>query len=120
MPDRGFWSWLASDPGKAAMAGAAGGLVRWITLRDTWREFSSRGPKSRRPSVAAVVAPGQLTMPPRTMAGARSGAVVAAVAVRVAVRAGHPCTAAMAAAAAAPGRLRAAGGAATPRARAAS
>ena len=38
MPDRGFWAWLASDPGKAAMAGAAGGLVRWITLRDNWKE----------------------------------------------------------------------------------
>jgi hypothetical protein len=36
--DTGFWAWLASEPGKAALAGAAGGLVRWITLRDNWRE----------------------------------------------------------------------------------
>ena len=34
----GFWAWLASEPGKAALAGAAGGLVRWITLRDNWKE----------------------------------------------------------------------------------
>jgi hypothetical protein len=34
----GFWAWLASEPGKAALAGAAGGLVRWITLRDSWWE----------------------------------------------------------------------------------
>lgn len=34
----GFLGWLASEPGKAALAGAAGGLVRWITLRDNWRE----------------------------------------------------------------------------------
>lgn len=38
MADRGFLAWLASEPGKAALAGAAGGLVRWITLRDSWRE----------------------------------------------------------------------------------
>lgn len=38
MPDKGFWYWLASDPGKAALAGALGGLVRWITLRDSWKE----------------------------------------------------------------------------------
>jgi len=30
--------WLASDAGRAAIAGAAGGLVRWVTLRDDWRE----------------------------------------------------------------------------------
>ncbi len=30
--------WLFSDAGKAAIAGAAGGLVRWVTLRDDWRE----------------------------------------------------------------------------------
>lgn len=34
----GFLAWLASEPGKAALAGAAGGLVRWITLRDSWLE----------------------------------------------------------------------------------
>ena len=36
--DTGFLNWLASEPGKAALAGAAGGLVRWITLRDNWTE----------------------------------------------------------------------------------
>lgn len=34
----GFLAWLATDPGKAALAGALGGVVRWITLRDDWRE----------------------------------------------------------------------------------
>lgn len=38
LPERSFFAWLASDPGKAAIAGAAGGLVRWITLRDSWLE----------------------------------------------------------------------------------
>ncbi len=36
--EKSFLAWLASEPGKAALAGAAGGLVRWITLRDSWRE----------------------------------------------------------------------------------
>lgn len=34
----GFFAWLASDTGKAVIAGALGGLVRWITLRSDWRE----------------------------------------------------------------------------------
>lgn len=38
MPDRNLWQWLGSDPGKAALAGALGGIVRWITLRDNWKE----------------------------------------------------------------------------------
>lgn len=39
MQDNGdIISWLTSDPGKAALAGALGGLVRWLTLRDHWRE----------------------------------------------------------------------------------
>jgi len=33
-----MFQWLASDTGRAAIAGAAGGLVRWVTLRDDWRE----------------------------------------------------------------------------------
>jgi len=36
--DGGFLAWLWSEPGKAALAGAAGGVVRWVTLRDSWRE----------------------------------------------------------------------------------
>lgn len=35
-----FIDWLFSDPGKAAVAGALGGIVRWITLRHNWREGS--------------------------------------------------------------------------------
>lgn len=31
-------SWLGSEPGKAALAGAAGGIVRWLTLRSSWIE----------------------------------------------------------------------------------
>jgi len=31
-------AWLFSDAGRAAIAGAAGGVVRWVTLRDNWRE----------------------------------------------------------------------------------
>lgn len=38
MKDPSIWKWLASDPGRAALAGALGGLVRWITLRDSWKE----------------------------------------------------------------------------------
>lgn len=44
MPDRGdlgFFTWLATEPGKAALAGALGGIVRWITLRDNWKEGSA-------------------------------------------------------------------------------
>lgn len=32
-----FWSWLASIKGDAAVAGAAGGIVRWATLREDWK-----------------------------------------------------------------------------------
>ena len=38
MPERSLWQWITSDPGKAALAGALGGIVRWITLRDSWKE----------------------------------------------------------------------------------
>lgn len=38
MPERGFISWLASEPAMLAIAGAAGGVVRWITLRNNWKE----------------------------------------------------------------------------------
>lgn len=31
-------AWLHSDAGAAALAGAAGGLVRWMTLRENWRD----------------------------------------------------------------------------------
>ena len=30
--------WLWSDPGKAVLAGAAGGIVRWLTLREKWSD----------------------------------------------------------------------------------
>lgn len=30
--------WLGSDPGRAALAGALGGIVRWLTLRHSWKE----------------------------------------------------------------------------------
>ena len=33
-----FSAILTGDASKAALAGAAGGLVRWITLRSDWRE----------------------------------------------------------------------------------
>jgi len=36
--DGNFIAWLASESGKAALAGAAGGIVRWVTLRDSWKE----------------------------------------------------------------------------------
>jgi hypothetical protein len=31
-------AWLHSDAGQMALAGAAGGLVRWLTLRENWRD----------------------------------------------------------------------------------
>jgi hypothetical protein len=31
-------SWLWSEPGRAALAGALGGIVRWVTLRENWRD----------------------------------------------------------------------------------
>lgn len=33
-----FWTWLVSEPGRAAVAGAAGGIVRWLTLHPSWKE----------------------------------------------------------------------------------
>lgn len=33
-----FLHWLGSDAGRAAIAGALGGVVRWITLRERPRE----------------------------------------------------------------------------------
>lgn len=42
MPNKWPWAdlmgWLQSDAGQMAMAGAAGGLVRWLTLREHWRD----------------------------------------------------------------------------------
>lgn len=32
-----FLHWLGTDPGRAAVAGALGGIVRWITLKEHWR-----------------------------------------------------------------------------------
>lgn len=34
----GLFTWLLSDAGTAALAGAAGGLVRWLTLRESMRD----------------------------------------------------------------------------------
>lgn len=33
-----FLTWLQGDAAAAAAAGAAGGLVRWLTLRENWRD----------------------------------------------------------------------------------
>ena len=33
-----LWELLTIEPGKLAIAGALGGMVRWVTLRDNWRE----------------------------------------------------------------------------------
>lgn len=33
-----FLQWLVSEPGRAAIAGALGGIVRWITLRESIAE----------------------------------------------------------------------------------
>ena len=39
MPERpDLISWLWTEPGKAALAGALGGIVRWMTLRENWRD----------------------------------------------------------------------------------
>ena len=35
---RDYISWLAGDKGQLAIAGALGGLVRWLTLREHWRD----------------------------------------------------------------------------------
>jgi len=34
----GFVSWFFTDAGRAIFAGAMGGLVRWLSLRDNWKE----------------------------------------------------------------------------------
>lgn len=33
-----FFQWLATDPGRMAVAGALGGIVRGLTLRESWSE----------------------------------------------------------------------------------
>ena len=33
-----FFEWVFSSDGQTALAGALGGLVRWITLRDNWTD----------------------------------------------------------------------------------
>jgi hypothetical protein len=33
-----WWDWIGTDAGKAAIAGAAGGIVRWLTLRQNPKE----------------------------------------------------------------------------------
>lgn len=33
-----FFEWLFSVKGQIALAGALGGVVRWLTLRQMWRE----------------------------------------------------------------------------------
>lgn len=37
-PPQDFIAWLQGDGGRAAVAGALGGVVRWVTLRESWRE----------------------------------------------------------------------------------
>jgi hypothetical protein len=34
----GFWAWLLADKGQLAVAGALGGVVRWLSLREDWRD----------------------------------------------------------------------------------
>lgn len=36
MPD--FLAWLLGDKGQIAIAGVLGGLVRWLALRENWRD----------------------------------------------------------------------------------
>ena len=31
-------AWLFSEDGRAAISGAAGGIVRWVTLREHWKD----------------------------------------------------------------------------------
>ena len=33
-----LWSWIMTDQAKTALAGAAGGIVRWVTLRERWQD----------------------------------------------------------------------------------
>jgi hypothetical protein len=35
---RDWGSWISTDTAKLMLAGAAGGIVRWVTLRQNWRE----------------------------------------------------------------------------------
>ena len=35
-----LFGWLGTDTGKLILAGAAGGVVRWLTLRNNWKEGS--------------------------------------------------------------------------------
>ena len=37
-PPPEFFEWIISGDGRAAVAGALGGLVRWITLREHWTD----------------------------------------------------------------------------------
>ena len=32
-----FWSWIISEKGQLAVAGALGGMVRWLSLREDWK-----------------------------------------------------------------------------------
>lgn len=38
MSDHGWVAWLVGDKGQVILAGAAGGIVRWLTLRESWRD----------------------------------------------------------------------------------
>lgn len=33
----GFWAWLLGEKGQIAIAGALGGIVRWLSLREDWQ-----------------------------------------------------------------------------------
>lgn len=35
---RDWHLWVSTDTAKLMLAGAAGGIVRWVTLRQSWRE----------------------------------------------------------------------------------
>jgi membrane associated rhomboid family serine protease len=37
-PPSDLIGWLFTPEGKAAIAGAAGGIVRWVTLREHWKD----------------------------------------------------------------------------------
>lgn len=37
-PAADLLTWLQTEPGKMVIAGAMGGLVRWLTLRESWRD----------------------------------------------------------------------------------
>lgn len=34
----GFWAWLVGEKGQLAVAGALGGVVRWLSLREDWKD----------------------------------------------------------------------------------